>query len=414
MTSKLFRDEAVDQATRRLCGEVVLATPLKLAVIGAVLVGIVAGAVAFAANASYARKETVVGWLTPEGGLVRAAAQRGGVAMKLLVEEGATVAAGAPLAVMRLSADTVAGDAGEALLRALAAQTEAAQARANAAAAGLVAEGERLARDRAALVRELASVADQIGLQEKRVRLAVAETRRGQQMVDRGVLANAELDRRRAAELGAREDLASLRRAMTSLQREVDTIDARVNAIPIDRARAEAEAAAARAALQERVTQTRAANQYVVVSPIAGHVAAIPVQPGQSLAPGETVAVVMPADGRLLAELYVPSRAAGFIRAEQDVRLMYEAFPHERFGVAAAKVETVSRTVLAPSEVVIPGVALQEPVFRVRAGLERQTIDAYGETIGLRAGMLLRADVVIDRRSLLEWLFDPIYAARRT
>ena len=207
MTSDLFRREAVDHGTRRLGGEVVIATPLKVSILGAVLVGIVAVAAAFAATASYARKETVVGWLTPEAGLVRAAAQRGGIATEVLVEEGATVAVGAPLAVMRLSADTVAGDAGEALLRALTAQTEAAEARANAAVAGLVAEGERLVRERAGLVSELASIADQIGLQEQRVRLAAAETGRGKKMVARGVLANAELDRRRAAELEVRENL---------------------------------------------------------------------------------------------------------------------------------------------------------------------------------------------------------------
>ena len=248
MTSDLFRREAVDHGTRRLGGEVVIATPLKLTVLGAVLVGIVAVAAAFAATASYARKETVVGWLTPEAGLVRAAAQRGGIATEVLVEEGATVAVGAPLAVMRLSADTATGDAGEALLRALTAQTDAAEARANAAVAGLVAEGERLARERAALVDELAANGDQIGFQEQRVALTAAETARGEAMIAKGVLPRAELDRRRSAELEARQDLASLRGALTSLQREIDALDARVDAIPIDRADAEAEAAAARAA----------------------------------------------------------------------------------------------------------------------------------------------------------------------
>jgi membrane fusion protein len=413
MTSDLFRREAVDHATRRLDGEVVVATPLKVSILGALLVGVVAVAGAFATTASYARKESVVGWLTPEAGLVRAAAQRGGIATEVLVEEGATVAAGAPLAVMRLSADTVAGDAGEALLRALTAQAEAAEARARAAAASLVAEGERLSGERAGLVEELAAIADQISFQERRVTLAVAETGRGEEMAARGILPRAELDRRRTAELEARQDLAALRGAMTSLQRDIDALDARVAAIPIDRAAAEAEAAAARAALAERTTQARVADQYVVVSPIAGRVAAIPVQPGRSLVPGETVAVVTPADGHLVAELYVPSRAAGFIQPEQDVRLMYEAFPHQRFGVGAARVQTVSRTVLAPSEVAIPGVALQEPVFRVRAVLERETVDAYGAPIPLQPGMLLHADVVIDQRSLLEWLFDPIFAARR-
>jgi membrane fusion protein len=413
MTSDLFRREAVDHATRRLGGEVVLATPLKVSILGALLVGVVAVAAAFAGSASYARKESVVGWLTPEAGLVRAAAQRGGIATQVLVEEGAIVVAGTPLAVMRLSADTATGDAGEALLQALTAQTEAAEARARAAAASLVAEGERLSGERAGLVAELAAIADQIGFQERRVTLTVAETGRGEEMAARGVLPRAELDRRRTAELEARQQLASLRGAMISLQRAIDALDARVRAIPIERAATEAEAATARAALAERTTQARVANQYVVVSPIAGRVAAIPVQSGRSLVPGETVAVVTPADGHLVAELYVPSRAAGFIQPEQDVRLMYEAFPYQRFGVGAAKVRTVSRTVLAPSEVAIPGVTLQEPVFRVRAALERETVNAYSETIALQPGMLLRADVIIDRRSLLEWLFDPIFAVGR-
>jgi membrane fusion protein len=92
---------------------------------------------------------------------------------------------------------------------------------------------------------------------------------------------------------------------------------------------------------------------------------------------------------------------------------MYEAFPYQRFGVGRAQVEAVSRTVLAPDEIAIPGLRLGEPVFRVRAALERDTVDAYGERIALQPGMLLRADIVIDRRSLLQWLFDPILAVRR-
>jgi len=197
MTSKLFREEAVDHATRRLGGEVVLATPLKVAILGALLVGVVGIAVAFAATASYARKETVVGWLTPDGGLVRAAAQRGGVAIELSVEEGAIVTAGAPLAVMRLSAATDEGDAGQALLHALTAQAKAAEARARAAVASLVAEGERLVQERAALMNDLASIGERIGLQKQRVLLAIAETARGEEMLARGVLPRAELDRRR-------------------------------------------------------------------------------------------------------------------------------------------------------------------------------------------------------------------------
>jgi membrane fusion protein len=92
---------------------------------------------------------------------------------------------------------------------------------------------------------------------------------------------------------------------------------------------------------------------------------------------------------------------------------MLQAFPHQRFGTMPGTVRTVSSTVLGPAEFSIPGLNLQEPVFRVRVTLPKETMDAYGEAIPLQPGMLLAADIVFDRRSLIRWLFDPIYAVAR-
>ncbi len=414
MTSPLFRPEAVEHATRRLCGTVVLATPLKVRLLGALLVLTIALALVFAASATYARKETVAGWLTPELGMVRVTAARGGTALTLLVAEGASVAAGTPLATMRLSSDTDQGDAGQALRLALLAQRDAAAARARTVLDTLDAEARRLAGERGGLAEELAALDRQMALALEETRLATAEAKRGRTMAQQGVLAKSAAEQRRQLELRARQNLAALQRSRQELVRAIATNQSRIASIPIEQAAARADAAASAAAMGERITQLEVANQYVVTSPIAGRIAALPAQAGQTLAPGAVVAVVTPADSRLIAELYVPSRAAGFVRPEQAVRLMYEAYPHERFGVGQARIETVSRTVLAPSEVALPGMAMHEPVFRVRAALAQDSVDAYGERIPLQPGMLLRADVVIDRRSLLEWLFDPILAVRRS
>jgi membrane fusion protein len=413
MTTSLFRKEAVAHATSRLNGEVMLATPLKVKLLALVLTLSVAAALAFAATASYARKETVTGWLTPEHGLVRVAAQHGGIALSLLVEEGAPVEAGAALAVLRLSTQTSQGDVGKALGEILAAQEAAASARAASVLDGLAAEEQRLRAEGAGLARERLALGEQIALAEQAVALSAAEAERGMAMLANGVLSKREADQRRQAELQARQSLTALRRSGQELDRAITAVRARIAAIPIERAAARAESASTEATLRERMMQHSAESEYVITSPIAGRIAALPAQAGQMLAPGAVVAVVTPQDGRLLAELYVPSRAAGFVRPEQAVRLMYEAFPYQRFGVGRAQVEAVSRTVLAPDEIAIPGLRLGEPVFRVRAALERDTVDAYGERIALQPGMLLRADIVIDRRSLLQWLFDPILAVRR-
>jgi len=148
-----------------------------------------------------------------------------------------------------------------------------------------------------------------------------------------------------------------------------------------------------------------------VLSPVAGRVAALPVAAGQPVSAGGTVAVVIPEGARLEAELLAPSSAAGFIRPGQGTRLMLQAFPHQRFGTVKGVIKDISRTVLGPTEIAIPGLKIEEPVFRVRVALAREDIQAYGEAIPLQPGMLLTADVVFDRRSLIRWLFDPIFAA---
>ena len=49
-------------------------------------------------------------------------------------------------------------------------------------------------------------------------------------------------------------------------------------------------------------------------------------------------------------------------------------------------------------------------MFRIRVSLAREAMKAYGESYPLQPGMLVSADIVFDRRSLMQWLFDPIYA----
>jgi membrane fusion protein len=123
--------------------------------------------------------------------------------------------------------------------------------------------------------------------------------------------------------------------------------------------------------------------------------------------------VITPLGGKLEAELLTPSRAIGFVAPGQEVQLQLQAFPYQRFGMLHGAIKSVSSTVLGPSEIAIPGLEIHEPVFRVRVMLAHDTIDAYGKSYSLQPGMLLSADIVFDRRTLLQWLFDPLYAARK-
>lgn len=411
--SDLFRKEALDHATRKLDGAVVVALPLPLKLLGLLAGLLIAAVVVFASTASYSRKEMAAGWLTPDQGVIRALAPQGGRIERLLVEEGDVLARGAPIAELRLDTDTSDGAAGARILQALRDQVTAAEQAAESEIARLEQEETRLNALLAAYGSERVELERQIALQRERVTLADDQISRAETLAERGFISGRELDDRRLRALASRQELAALERAAATLRRQVNDATAALASLPLQIDAERARAASARAALDERLSAQSARTQAVVTAPSGVRVAAVPVRPGQTLAPGETVAVLMPEDGQLVAELYLPTRAAGFIREGQDVRLMYQAYPHQRFGTGRATITRISRTVLAPNEAAIPGLSLQEPVFRVEAVLDSPVIDAYGETIPLQPGLLLNADIVIDRRSLIEWLFDPLFAAGR-
>ncbi|MGD9784234.1 MAG: HlyD family efflux transporter periplasmic adaptor subunit [Hyphomicrobiaceae bacterium] len=411
--TELFRREAVQHATRRLDGTVVLATPLSLKTLGIFLAAIIFAVSAFAMQASYSRKATVTGYLVPDQGMIRAASQAPGTLQSVLVREGALVETGDRIAVLSLATETAAGNVGDVVSQGIETETRAARVKAEARFAQLEVEREQTNNRLAKAEAELGQVNQQVQLQKQRVELAKSEWERGKEIAKKGYLARREVDARRSAVLGAEQELAAHQRQVAAIERDIADIRARLASIPLEISSARSEADAAQASISQRRAESEARRLQFVTAPVSGRVAALPVISGQSVNSGATVAVIVPAGGRLEAELLAPSRSIGFIRPGQEVALNLQAFPYQRFGTIAGKVRTVSTTVIGPSEVGFQGLNLQEPVFRIRVSLEREAMAAYGEEIPLQPGMLVSAEIVFDRRSLMEWLFDPIYAVGR-
>ena len=58
-------------------------------------------------------------------------------------------------------------------------------------------------------------------------------------------------------------------------------------------------------------------------------------------------------------------------------------------------------------------VALQEPAYRVTVKIESQAVRTERAAVPLQPGMQLDADVWLERRRLVEWLFEPLLTVAR-
>jgi membrane fusion protein len=150
-----------------------------------------------------------------------------------------------------------------------------------------------------------------------------------------------------------------------------------------------------------------------VRAPQDGIVTGVLAQAGQSVTPATALASLLPSNARLQAHLYAPSSAVGFLRPDQPVLLRYQAFPHQKFGLQSGQVVQVSRSPLQASELAAlaqapGGSGGGEALYRITVALDRQSVAAYGHAQALVPGMQLEADVLLDRRRLIEWIFEPV------
>ncbi|MHB1992677.1 HlyD family efflux transporter periplasmic adaptor subunit, partial [Metallibacterium scheffleri] len=168
------------------------------------------------------------------------------------------------------------------------------------------------------------------------------------------------------------------------------------------------------AEIEQALANNEAQRAWVLRAPRAGVVSTLLLKPGQMVAAGQSLLAILPAGSTLEAQLLVPSQAIGFVRSGQRVVLRYQAFPYQKFGLHEGIVTQVSRSALSPQEVSgLMGQQVTVPLYRVMVRLGQQTVNAYGKPVGLLPGMALHADILLDRRRLIDWVLEPLYGFSR-
>ena len=56
--------------------------------------------------------------------------------------------------------------------------------------------------------------------------------------------------------------------------------------------------------------------------------------------------------------------------------------------------------------------ALRQPAYPATVDLVGQSIRADARDVPLQSGMLFSADIILERRTILEWVFEPLFRMR--
>lgn len=406
MSRSLFRQEAIDAQREKYLGETTLARPVAYWVYTLLAAAIALLLLGVAIWGEYTRRERVEGHLALDVGAARVLIPDPGRVAELLIKEGDEVQAGAPIARITYDRSTAETSATELASRRTLLERE--QQQLKELGEQQVAQVKKRMKD---LESELAQADREIKLQESRVKSSREQAARFQQLAGEKFVSDL-VARQKLDEVTDQEiKLQALKRTRSQVDRDLSAARMEEPSIQLRSSGQVDQVARQLSELQESLAGAEARRETVIKAPVSGTVTNIAVVQGQSVPADTPLATVLPKGSGLHVELLVPSRAIGFIQKGQQVVLRYEAFPHERFGQYKGVVTEIGRNVWSPGEKIGP-LTVKEPVYRVDVKLERQSVAALGTEITLRPGMLVNADILLERRTLLEWLFEPVLQLR--
>jgi membrane fusion protein len=411
--SILFRKEAAEHRSQRLHGDVILSQSLSSrGLAGFLAASFVLGAF-WLSTGTYARTEAARGVLVTSSAAAKIVAARNGVVTALLVKDGDLVEVGQRLAVIQNEQPNSAGgrytiDG----IGSLVEQERLALQRAELVLQKAASDQRRLAATMAGLTQQSINLERQLAIQRQLVASARLSFEPLADLVDKGTISKVEFERRRQAFLAALQEENRLMQQVDTIATDLARTDADLGRTRIDGERETADVQTSIQTLRQQKARLQSEGDYGVDSPIAGRVTAVQSAVGKPAGGAVPLMVVVPVASPVRAEIYAPSRAIGFVRPGQEVRLLYDAFPYQRFGSFKGQIDQVSRVVFSPSELDVP-LKIDEPVYRVTATLNSQDLQAFGESVPLQPGMLLTANIILDRRSFLDWLLAPFNAVGR-
>jgi len=407
--SPLFRQVAIEAASGTQIGASLTTHWRGVAAFTAVAFLLLAALIAFVAIVEYSPVHRVAAFVDARGGLIRLKAPLDGRVTRLAVNDGALVRKGDLLAVI----------ASERLREEGGGERTAVRQQLDAEKAAIEREIEA-ARQEAAVNRQMLERRLH-GLREERETLR-ADIRSGERLLASlvaqsdhvaSVAAEGYLPRQQAAqkrdEVSAQESrLATARGAAARIERDIDTteaerrlVDARLAGVIESRQRSSGE-------LNRLRVQSDMDAEQVVRAPQDGRVSFASLAQGQSVEAGQPLFTIAPQDDPLIVKLLVAPAAVASVRPGVAFRLAFRAYPQERFGLFDAKIDSVNEIPSLPGEVPQAAAGGSEPMFVATASLPGALRGTQGEVLPLKPGMLADALVPIERRTVLEWLLDPI------
>ncbi len=411
-SASLYRSEAISFVGAESFGSVEILQPISFRLITVGFLTMMLAGFVFLFVGKYARTQEVTGFVEPKDGVVQVNASVSGLAQEVLVEEGSFVAIDQSLVV--LSGGRTLYDGAEENMKVL--ELALAQKKRILEDIELTKNKHHLdmqwdMRNEEGIMDGISQLEEIVGIQEVRTEIYLENYEAFLSLKDNSFVSESDERSARSRLLSEQQTLLNLRQQLSSMNRELEHTRYLISSHAINLSREISVLENELSELEKEIIRLQSQSLYVIKAPISGRVTALTVKKGNLIAAGMLTMNILPENSDLHAVLIIPSNAVGFLENGQKVMLKYDSFPYQKFGAQEAVISLVSEASISANEQ-IGSITTTQPSFVVYADLGSPRIQAYGEDRSIQPGMQLSADIVLEERTLMEWILEPFYTLR--
>jgi hemolysin D len=270
------------------------------------------------------------------------------------------------------------------------------------------------------LARNESAYAAQLGIKNAEIEQAKSEVkfRENHASTSRELVTRME----KLAKLGGESeiDLVKLKLDLAGSEKDLSVAQRTVQQVTLDRERMETEHARQRAEQQSEIEKLKMrigalkadlenANQNLLTvrSPYEGVIISMDQRTtGSVVQQGQVLCQLARKDAKPRARMTLNEAGLPKLAVAQRVRYFFQAFPYQRYGAVAGKLDWISPSAVTSTD---------GSHFIALASLDRSEISGRaGQRLPLRVGMKGEAHVIVGGRTMIEYAFEPIRQLRES
>lgn len=409
----IFRKEVANSESEIfVAGETLLIQPVSFQVYTILVVLVVTSIILFLFLAEFTKTEKAIGHLEPQGGVLDIYAPSVSYIENIHVSEGDVVFERDPL--FSLNSNRVNSSKIE-FLDSLIQSTDHSINRVSEA----ISERQKiypiskdiLLENISSLQKKISSINSRIDLHSSTVKTLEDEKNVLKELRGKGFVSETLFLEKQRELIQARQHKIALSQEKSDLVSSVILNEKEIQLLPLENNAAITALMTELQDLNSRKIELMSQKSFTILAPDVGRVANIFGKKGDLTSQLNPIMTIIPEADELSASLYLSSRARGFVEEGMTVYLQYQAYPFQQFGAHVGTIESISEAVVQPQDIKF-SLPIREPVYKVKVSLPSQEISAFGEHRPLKMGMLLNAEIVIDKRTVFQWLMEPVYSLK--